>query len=67
MHAWSGCDTTSATFGQGKTALLKKIMTSNNLQQISYLMSNADASSEQIGKLVSKYSFACMVASIQIP
>ena len=51
VHAWSGCDTTSATFGQGKkTALLKKITTSNNLQQISCLMSNADASPEQIGK-----------------
>ena len=50
MHAWSGCDTTSATFGQGKTALLKKITTSNNLRQISCLMSNTDALPEQIGK-----------------
>ena len=24
VHAWSGCDTTSATFRQGKTFLLKK-------------------------------------------
>ena len=24
VHAWNGCDTTSATFGQGKTFLLKK-------------------------------------------
>ena len=50
VHAWSGCDTTSATFGQGKTTLLKKIKESNKLQQISYLMNNADASPEQIGK-----------------
>ena len=50
VHAWSGCDTTSATFGQGKTALLKKIINSNKLQQISCLMSNTNASSEQIGK-----------------
>ncbi len=24
LHAWTGCDTTSATFGHGKTALLKR-------------------------------------------
>ena len=26
IHAWSGCDTTSTTFGQGKTFLLKNFM-----------------------------------------
>ena len=25
MHAWSGCDTTSATYGHGKATLLKKM------------------------------------------
>jgi len=25
IHTWSGCDPTSATFGQGKTTLLEKI------------------------------------------
>ena len=54
VHAWSGCDTTSATFGQGKTALLKKIKNSNKLQQISCLMSNTDAPPEQIGKAVNQ-------------
>ena len=34
VHAWSGYDTTSATFGQGKTALLKKMKNFNKLQQI---------------------------------
>ena len=34
----------------GKTALLKKMKNFNKLQQISYLMSNTDASPEQIGK-----------------
>ena len=50
VHAWSGCDTTSATFGQGKTTLLKKMKDSSELQQISYLMHSADASPEDIGK-----------------
>ncbi len=25
LHAWSGCDTTSATLGQGKVSLMKKL------------------------------------------
>ena len=50
VHAWSGCDTTSATFGQGKTTLLKKMKDSSELQQILYLMHSADASPEDIGK-----------------
>ena len=25
LHAWSGCDTTSATFGQGKVSLVKRL------------------------------------------
>ena len=50
VHAWSGYDTTSATFGQGKTALLKKMKNFNKLQQISCFISNTDASPEQIGK-----------------
>ena len=50
LHAWSGCDTTSATFGHGKTTLLKKIKESGELQQISSLMYDPDATAEQIGK-----------------
>ena len=49
VNAWSGYDTTFVTFGQGKTTLLK-IKESNKLQQILYLMNNANASPEQIGK-----------------
>ena len=30
LHAWTGCDTTSATFGHGKTSMLKKL---NNLKK----------------------------------
>ena len=50
LHAWSGCDTTSATYGHGKTALLKKIKDSEELQQISSLMYDPDATPEEIGK-----------------
>ena len=49
IHAWSGCDTTSATFGQGKTTLLKKIKESQEMQQISTLMSDSNAMTEDIG------------------
>jgi len=36
IHAWSDCDTTSATYGQGKTFLLKKFnKESEELQHIS--------------------------------
>ena len=50
VHAWSGCDTTSATFGQGKASLLKKLKESEVLQDISLLMSDPHATAEQIGK-----------------
>ncbi len=30
IHAWSGCDTTSATYNQGKSALLKKVKPHTN-------------------------------------
>ena len=50
IHAWSGCDTTSATFGQGKTSLLKKIQKTEELQQISMVMSDPDATVEQVGE-----------------
>ena len=49
IHAWSGCDTTSATFGQGKATLLKKIKESQEIQQISCLMSDPKATKEEIG------------------
>ena len=50
LHAWSGCDTTSATFGQGKTSLMKRFKESKELQQISSLMSENTTTAEQIGK-----------------
>ena len=50
IHVWSGCDTTSATFGKGKTTLLKNIKESEELQHISSLMSDPNVTAEQIGK-----------------
>ena len=50
IHAWSGCDTTSATYGHGKTSLLAKIKQSEELQQISFLMTDPEATVEEIGK-----------------
>lgn len=50
IHAWSGCDTTSATFGMGKTILVKKIQSSEEVQQISVLIGNHHMTEEEIGK-----------------
>ena len=33
LHAWTGCNATSATFGHGKTSLLKRIKASKEIQQ----------------------------------
>ena len=37
LHAWSGCDITSATFGQGKVALLKHAKSKEDIRSISQL------------------------------
>ncbi len=50
LHAWSGCDTTSATFGQGKVSLMKKLKQSEEIQRISQLMMDPGATDEQIGE-----------------
>lgn len=50
IHAWSGCDTTSATFGQGKVGLTKRLTSSTEVQGISQLMMNCDATPDQIGE-----------------
>ena len=50
VHAWSGCDTTSATFGHGKTTLLKKLKASEVIQEISSVLCNPNALQEEIGQ-----------------
>lgn len=49
LHAWSGCDTTSATYGHGKSSLLKKITSSKDLRDLSLIVSNPDATAEEVG------------------
>lgn len=50
MHAWTGCDTTSATFGHGKLALLRKLKQSTEIQSVASIMSDVEADPEEIGK-----------------
>ena len=53
LHAWSGCDSASATFGQGKTCLIKKTSTIQDnaeVQQISLLISDSQVTAKEVGK-----------------
>lgn len=50
LHAWSGLDTTSTTFGLSKATLLKKSKASEELQQMTSLMHDPDSTAEQIDK-----------------
>ena len=47
LHAWTGCDTTSAIFGQGKTSLLKKLESSKELQRLSDIISDPWTTQDQ--------------------
>ena len=49
VHAFSGCDTTSAPFGKGKSSFLSLISKNETLQQISYTMSNVWAEQDEVG------------------
>ena len=49
IHAWSGCDTTSATYGHGKTSLLKKITKTEEIQALSQTISSPEATADQVG------------------
>ena len=48
LHAWNGCDTTSATFGQGKVALLKHAKSKEDIRSISQLFYATNATAEKI-------------------
>ena len=56
VHTWSGCDTTSATFGQGKTFLLKKFHGKGfeELQHISSIFSQSQITAEDVGRAGSR-------------
>ena len=52
IHAWSGCDTTSATFGQGRTFLPKNFHGKGfeELQHISSIFSESQITPEDVVK-----------------
>ena len=48
-HAMSGCDTTSAPYGKGKSSILNLLKKSDKLKEISDTMSDVWADKEEIG------------------
>ena len=50
IHAWSGCDTTSAIFNQGKAAILRKLEKSEEVQGISRLFNCDNVTQEQVAE-----------------
>ena len=46
LHAWLGCDTTSAIFEKGKTSLLKKLLSSLKLRQLATKISDLECTSD---------------------
>ena len=49
MHAWSGCDTSSAIFNQGRTALLKLVEEgSNNIPLVYSIFDNSLPTQDEI-------------------
>jgi len=68
IYACSGCDTTSATYGQGKTFLLKKFnKESEELQHISSIFSSSQISAEEVGKVSSRMFVIFMVVKEKSP
>ena len=49
IHAFSGCDTTSAPFGKGKTSFLYMLKKNEKLKQISEEMNGVSADRDAIG------------------
>ena len=49
IHAWSGCDTTSATFGHGKMYLMKMLNRVPEVQNLSTIVSDRDAPADEVG------------------
>ena len=50
LHACTGCDSTSAVFGHGKTSLVDKMRSSEEMQGIARTMSEFWASQDDVGK-----------------
>ena len=54
VHAFSGCDTTSAPFGRGKSSILTITKKNETMQTISDTMSDVWAEQEDVGKAAIK-------------
>jgi hypothetical protein len=48
IHAWSGCDSTSAIMGKGKPSIFKQVSKSTTLQEISETISDYWASCDEV-------------------
>jgi len=52
IHAWSGCDTTSALFGQGKTTVLKFLKSNSNFaRELCSVFHDIFASHDQVSSI----------------
>ena len=49
-HSWSGCDTTSSTYGHGKSTILKYLKEKNEVREISQIFTDSGASHLEILK-----------------
>ena len=47
-HAWSGCDTTSSTYGHGKSTILKYLKENKEVREISQIFSDSSTSHLEI-------------------
>lgn len=62
VHAWGGCDTTSATFGHGKTHVLKAVTVNQSVQKSSDILSCQGKSTEEVWE-AGVQVFLCLYAS----
>ena len=54
LHTFTGCDTTSAIHGQGKTSLLKKIKSPKELQRCAETISDPLAGEKEVAEAGTK-------------
>ena len=50
VHAWSGCDTTSAIYGKGKCTIVKLLKSSPKLQHYSNVITNPSSTHDEVGE-----------------
>ena len=54
VHAWSGCDTSSSTFGKGKSTFMNMVRKSYELQMASEIISNPCSTQTEVGSAAIK-------------